>query len=61
MDLTRVTEIDPAGQQGFLLRAILHQRLGNVDLALADYEKLLSLAPNEQFYRDRRAALQAKA
>jgi Tfp pilus assembly protein PilF len=56
-DFTRVTEIDPAGQEGFLFRAILHQRLGRVDLALADYDKLLSIAPDEQFYRNRHATL----
>ena len=56
-DLTRVTEINPDRQPGFLRRAVLHERLGNVGFALADYEKLLSLAPDEQFYRSRRDAL----
>lgn len=59
-DLTRLIEIEPNGQGGFLNRALLYENLGKLDLAIADYDKLLSFAPNEHFYVERRSALLEK-
>jgi tetratricopeptide (TPR) repeat protein len=59
-DLTRVIELEPTFQRGLVSRALLYERLGKRDLAIADYDALLARSPDEKFYRDRRAALLAK-
>jgi hypothetical protein len=42
--------------------ALLYERLGKTDLAIADYDTLIALAPAGTFYVERRAELlKAKA
>ena len=45
------------GETGLLHRALTYERLGRLDLAIADYDALLALDPHGKFYRERRAAL----
>ena len=38
-------------------RALLYEQTKQYDLALADYDKLLSLSPGDAYYTERKAAL----
>ncbi|MEI9899028.1 MAG: hypothetical protein WDN31_01645 [Hyphomicrobium sp.] len=51
--------MQPNVQRNLLHRALSYERLGRTALAIADYDALIALAPQEGFYRDHRAALVA--
>ena len=55
--LTRLIALEPQGVGGLFMRALVYEQLGKPDLALADYDALLAKAPDDEFYRKRRAAL----
>jgi tetratricopeptide (TPR) repeat protein len=59
-DLARAIEIDPKAASGLLNRAFLYERLGKLELAIADYDRLIALGEDDDFYKNRRAELLEK-
>ena len=56
-DLTRAAEINPTYPIPISNRALLYEQTKQYDLAMADYDKLLSLSPGDVYYTERKAAL----
>ena len=56
-DLTRAAEVNPTYPIPISNRALLYEQTKQYDLAFADYDKLLSLRPDDTYYRERKAAL----
>ena len=56
-DLTRAAEVKPDYPVPVGNRALLYEQTKRYDLALADYDKLLSLRPGDTYYTERKAAL----
>jgi tetratricopeptide (TPR) repeat protein len=59
-DLTRASEIKPDYSVPISNRVLLYEQTKQYDLALADYDKLLTMRPNDAYFRDRKAALLTK-
>jgi tetratricopeptide (TPR) repeat protein len=56
-DLTRAAELNPTYPIPISNRALLYEQRKQYDLALADYDKLISLRPGDTYYTERKAAL----
>ena len=56
-DLTRAAEVNPTYPVPLSNRALLYEQTKQYDLAFADYDKLISLRPDDTYYRERKAAL----
>ena len=56
-DLTRAAEVNPTYPVPISNRALLYEQTKQYDLAFADYDKLISLRPDDTYYRERKAAL----
>src|SRR4029079_8697262 len=56
-DLTRAAELNPTYPIPVSNRALLYEQTQHYDLALVDYDKLLSLRPGDTYYAERKAAL----
>ena len=59
-DLTSAAEVNPTYPIPYSNRALLYEQTKQYDLALADYDKLLSLSPGDAYYTERKAALLEK-
>ena len=53
----RMLALQPQDRRALLGRALLYEKLRKPDLAIADYDTLFTLAPDEKFFRERRAKL----
>ena len=56
-DLTRAAEVNPTYTIPISNRVLLYEQTKQYDLAFADYDKLISLRPDDTYYRERKAAL----
>ena len=56
-DLTRAAEVNPTYPIPVSNRALLYEQTKQYDLAFADYDKLISLRPDDTYYRERKSAL----
>ena len=56
-DFTRAAEVNPTYPIPISNRALLYEQTKQYDLAFADYDKLISLPPDDTYYRERKAAL----
>ena len=56
-DLTRAAEVNPTYTIPISNRALLYEQTKQYDLAFADYDKLISLRPDDNYYRERKSAL----
>ena len=53
----RAVEVNPTSPIPISNRALLYEQTKQYDLAFADYDKLISLRPDDTYYRERKAAL----
>jgi tetratricopeptide (TPR) repeat protein len=59
-DITRYIELDPDEWGGYFNRGLMYENLGNMSAAIADYDALLRLRPDDSWALDRRKRLIAK-